>query len=126
VLFVLLLVSVWGCEAETTPGDPTADLLDLDEDALWEVLPLPDDAVTVQVSKGFDLGFATGMIEPELFEFYATWLRQEGWQQQAPTEAMVTLPHQVWRKDRVELLIEIQGLDELGRAVVWIQVKDCQ
>jgi hypothetical protein len=87
-------------------------------------LPRPDDSEGVEVGAGFDLGFATGMIEPEVFDFYATWLREQGWQQQAPTEAMVTLPHQTWRKDETELLIEIRGLDELGRVVVWLQVEE--
>jgi hypothetical protein len=76
------------------------------------------------VGEGFDLGFATSTIEPELFDFYAAWLRPQGWRQQAPTEAMVTLPHQVWRKDEVELLIEIQGWDEQTRTVVWMKLKD--
>jgi hypothetical protein len=35
---------------------------------------------------------------------------------------MVTLPHQTWRKDGVELLIEIQGLDEEGRTIVWLRM----
>jgi hypothetical protein len=93
----------------------------MDEAAFWEIFPLPDDAELVPVVEGFDYGFVTAMTEPELFDAYAAWLREQGWQQQAPTEAMVTLPHQVWRKDGAEFLIEIQGLDEQGRTIVWVQ-----
>jgi hypothetical protein len=94
----------------------------LDEAAFWESLPRPDDFEGVEVGEGFALGFATQMIEPELFDFYGAWLREQGWRRQAPTEAMVTLPHQVWRRDGSELLIEIRGLDDQGRTVVWLQV----
>ena len=83
---------------------------------------MPEDAEVVTVSEGYDLGFITAMPEPPLFDSYAAWLRQQGWQQQAPTEAMTTLPHQVWRKGAAELLIEIQGWDEQGRTVVWMQL----
>jgi len=76
----------------------------------------------VSGAEGFDIGFATRMIEPELFDFYGRWLRQQGWSQQAPTEAMVTLPRQRWRKDGVELLIELHPPDEQGRTVAWVQV----
>jgi hypothetical protein len=93
-----------------------------DESAFWACIPLPDDAETIPVVEGIDLGFATSMIEPEVFDFYVGWLNDHGWQQQAPTEAMVTLPHQRWRKGGAELLIEIRGLDEQGRTVVWLQV----
>jgi hypothetical protein len=121
-LLILLLVSAWACTAEVTPADTPEGGTGFDEEALWRDLPLPDDAETVPVGEGIDLGFATRMVEPELFDFYAAWLRDHGWRQQAPTEAMVTLPHQVWRKEGAELLIEIQGLDEEGNTVVWIAV----
>ena len=39
-----------------------------------------------------------------------------------PTEAMITLPHQRWRKDALELLVELQPPDEQGRTIAWIQV----
>ena len=117
LLSLFLLVSICGCEAEGTPAGPMES-----EAAFWESLPRPVDAEAVEVGEGFDLGFATRMIEPQLFDSYAEWLREQGWRQQAPTEAMVTLPHQVWRKDEVELLIEIHGLDEQGRTVVWFQM----
>ena len=94
----------------------------LDEAAFWEAFPVPEDSEPVPVVEGFDLGFATVMIEPELFEAYGAWLRDQGWQQQAPTEAMETLPHQTWRKDGAELLLEIQGADEEGRTIVWVQL----
>lgn len=100
----------------------TAGAAPLDEAAFWDAFPLPDDAEVVPVVEGYDLGFATALSEPQVFDYYAAWLRQQGWQQQAPTEAMQTLPHQVWRKDGAELLIEIQGLDEQGRTVVWAKL----
>jgi hypothetical protein len=84
---------------------------------------LPNDAETVPVVEGYDLGFATSMPEPAIWDTYAAWLRGQGWQQQAPVEARSTLPHQVWRKDGAELLLEIQGLDEQGRTVVWLQLE---
>ncbi len=117
LLTSLLVLS--GCSLPVTPTPtPTA----FDEATFWKSFPLPEDAELVPVVEGFDIGFATGMIEPELFDFYAAWLEEQGWSQQAPTEAMITLPHQRWRKDGVELLIELQPLDEQGRTVVWIQV----
>lgn len=123
LFLVSLLVLGCGCGTRGTPLDPTTRET-WDEKAFWEQLPLPDDAQCVPVGEGYHLGFATRMIEPELFEFYAAWLRQHGWRQQAPTEAMVTLPHQVWRREGAELLIEIRGLDEKGRTVVWLQAKE--
>jgi hypothetical protein len=95
----------------------------LDETVFWDAFPLPDDAEIVPVVEGFDLGFATAMVEPEVFDAYAAWLREQSWQQQAPTEAMITLPHQSWRKDGAELLIEIQGLDDQGRTIVWLRLE---
>lgn len=35
---------------------------------------------------------------------------------------METLAHETWRKDGAELLIEIQGVDEEGRTIVWVQL----
>jgi len=124
VLSLLVIVLAWGCLPQETPTGPTDGASGFDELAFWERLPRPDDAEIVPVVEGVDLGFATGMIEPEVFDFYAAWLTDQGWRQQAPTEAMVTLPHQVWRKDAAELLIEIRGLDEQGRTVVWLQVEE--
>ncbi|HFD38850.1 MAG TPA: hypothetical protein ENJ31_03240 [Anaerolineae bacterium] len=96
----------------------------LDETAFWDAFPEPEDAEIVPVVEGFDLGFATAMPEPQLFDWYAAWLRDQGWQQQAPTEAMQSRPHQVWRKDGAEFFIEIQGVDDQGRTVVWFQLTD--
>ncbi len=93
-----------------------------DEAAFWDTFPVPNDAEDVPMAEGYDLGFATSMSEPELFDAYAAELAGQGWQQQAPTEAMETLPKQVWRRDGAELLIEIQGLDEQGRTIVWLQL----
>ena len=75
-----------------------------DEPAFWDAFLLPDDAEFVEVTEGFDLGFATGLIEPEVFGFYDDWLSGRG-RQQASTEAMITRPHQVWRKGGAELFI---------------------
>jgi hypothetical protein len=94
----------------------------LEEAAFWEAFPVPEDAEAVPVVEGVDMGFATTMQEPDLFDAYAAWLRDQGWQQQAPTDAMETLPHQTWRKDGAELVIEIEGLDEEGRTIVWVQL----
>jgi hypothetical protein len=124
VLVTFLLLSAWGCTTGSKPAGPAESGTGFDEQSFWERLPRPDDAEVVEVGEGFDLGLATRMIEPELFDFYATWLGEQGWQEQAPTEAMVTLPHQTWRKDGVELLIELQGLDEQGRTIVWLQVEE--
>jgi WD40 repeat protein len=105
-----------------SPSSPSGE--EFDEGAFWASFPLPPDAELVPVVEGIDLGFATSLTEPEIFESYAIWLRGQGWSQQAPTEAMVTPPHQRWRKGRTELLIEIPGLDETGRTLVWAQVTD--
>lgn len=94
----------------------------LDEAAFWNAFPAPEDAEVVEVAEDFDVGFATAMTEPEIFDAYAAWLQEQGWQQQPPTEARAALPHQVWQKDGAELLIEIQGLDEEGRTIVWVQL----
>ena len=96
------------------------------EAAFLESFPLPDDAELVEVVEGFDGGFATSMTEPELFDAYGEWLEGQGWTQQAPAEATVTLPHQVWRTARGELLLEIQGLDDQGRTVLWLKVTKVQ
>lgn len=94
----------------------------LTEPAFWDAFPMPEDAESVPVVEGYDLGYATIMSEPQLFDTYAGWLRDQGWEQQAPTEAMQTLPHQVWRKEGFELLLEVQGLDEQGRTILWAQM----
>jgi hypothetical protein len=98
----------------------------LDEAAFWDTFPLPEDAEMVEVGEGFDLGFTTSVIEPEVFDAYAAWLQDQDWQQQAPTEAQVTLPHQVWRHGGAEFLIEIHGLDEQERTIVWVQLAPWQ
>jgi WD40 repeat protein len=110
--------------AQSPAPSPSPSAERFDELAFWASFPLPPDAELLPVVEGIDLAFATNLIEPELFESYGIWLRGQGWSQQAPTEAMVTPPRQRWRKDRVELLIEIPGLDETGRTLVWAQVTD--
>lgn len=95
----------------------------LDEVAFWDVFPLPEDAEIMPVVEGVDLGFATALPEPQVFDFYAAWLRDQGWQQQAPAEAQVTPPRQTWRRGDAELVIEIPGLDDAGRTLVWVQME---
>lgn len=88
-------------------------------------LPRPDDARPVRVTDNYDQGYVTSMVEPEVFDFYTVWLSDHGWERQAPTEAFVSLPHQLWRKDELELLIELQptGRDE-GLTSVWLRLTD--
>jgi hypothetical protein len=117
----VLLAGLVVCAGCTPPVQVTPTPVGFDETAFWQGFPLPEDAETLAPGEGFDVGFATSMIEPDLFDFYAGWLREQGWSQQAPTEAMITLPRQRWRRANVELLIELQPLDEKGRTVVWLQ-----
>ena len=92
------------------------------EDNFWAALPLPDDADLVPVVEGVDLAFATALSEPEIFDAYAEWLTEQGWQQQAPTQAQISAPGQRWQKDVAEFSIEIPGQDAEGRALVWLQI----
>lgn len=92
----------------------------LDELAFWDIFPLPEDAEIAPVVEGIDLGFSTDLTEPELFDYYAAWLSDQGWHQQAPTEARDRPARQTWRKDGAELVIEVQGLDDAGRTVAWV------
>ena len=132
ILLGLLLLSGLSCGLRKPPVLPMAsrtpvrglDQAGVDETTFWERLPRPEDAEILPAAEGIDLGFATGMIEPELFDFYAAWLSEQGWKWQAPVEAMVMLPHQVWRKDGAELLIEIRRLDGQERTIVWIQLEE--
>jgi hypothetical protein len=102
--------------------EPSGGAIPFDAEAFWNELPAPDDAEGVEVIEGYDVGFVTAMTEPEVFDAYAGVLSEQGWQQQAPTEAMETLPHQVWRTEGAELLIEIRGLDTEGRTIVWMKL----
>lgn len=103
---------------ETEPVDTGS----FDEEAFWDEFPVPDDAEGTPVTDDYDGGFLTAMSEPEIFEAYAEWLAEEGWQQVAPIEAMETIPHQAWRTEGAELLIEIPGVDEQGSTIVWIRL----
>jgi hypothetical protein len=120
-------------ELEPSPG--TADTLPspgpspqprpgetFDQDDFWTSFPLPQDADIVPAVEGIDLAYTTRLVEPQVFDFYSDWLESQGWDQQAPTEAMVTLPNQRWRKDVAELHIEIPGQDTTGRTEVWVQL----
>jgi hypothetical protein len=124
----LVLLTMNDQEVGRYPFDvrSSGDLALSDEAGFWDAFPLPDDAEMVPVAQSYDYGFATGMIEPELFEAYTVWLTEMGWQQQAPTEAMQTRPHQVWRRDGAEFLIEIQGLDDENRTLVWVAFEPLQ
>lgn len=124
ILLVLLLVLAWGCLPEEISTNPTETASTVNEAAFWNSLPLPDDAEVISVAEGVNLGFVTSVLEPELFDFYTIWLKEQGWRRQAPTEAMVTLPHQTWRRDGIELLIELHGLDEQGRTIVWLKMEE--
>ena len=123
-MLVLWLVAAVSCTGDAQSSDTWATNEDFDEATFWHRFPRPSDAAAIPVGEGFDTGLRTGMIEPELFDFYAAWLRCEGWQRQAPTEAVVGLPHQAWQKETLDLLIEIRGLDEQGNTVVWFQLKE--
>lgn len=123
---LLLLASLVVCAGCTPPVQPTPAPAVFNEAAFWQEFPLPEDAETLPAGEGFDKGFATRLIEPDLFDYYAHWLREQGWSQQAPAEAMITLPRQRWRRDNVELLIELQPLDEKGRTVVWLEAQTLQ
>ena len=107
----------------TTSGEAApASSSSFDETAFWNDFPVPDDAEGTPVTSDYDGGFLTAMTEPEVFDAYAQWLVEQGWQQQAPAEATETVPHQVWRTDGAELRIEIPGVDGQGRTIVWIQL----
>jgi hypothetical protein len=93
-----------------------------DETAFWNEFPVPDDAEGTPVTADYDGGFLTVMTETEVFDAYAQWLAEQGWQQQAPAETTETVPNQVWRTDGAELRIEIPGVDGQGRTIVWIQL----
>ena len=93
-----------------------------DEELFWNEFPVPEDAEGTPVTDNYDGAFLTAMSEPEIFQAYAQWLTEQGWQQQAPTEAMESIPHQVWRIEGAELLIEIPGIDEQGRTIVWVRL----
>lgn len=95
LLLVFGVVSASGCQAEAKPTDPAGGGAGFNEAAFWGSLPRPDDAKGAKVGAAFHLGLATRMIEPQVFDFYAAWPREQGWRRQAPTEPLVTLPHQV-------------------------------
>ncbi len=94
-----------------------------DKTAFFDKFPLPKDAEMTEAPAPYEGGFVTSMSEPEIFDAYAEWLKGEGWVQKAPTEAMITLPHQTWSIEGAELLLEIRGQDAQGRTEVWLKVK---
>jgi len=86
-------------------------------------LPLPNDAEPAASQPEEGCVFTSSQIEPQLFDFYTQRLQENGWRRQAPTEATLTLPHQVWRKHGLELRIGIRGTDEQDRTIVQLQVE---
>jgi hypothetical protein len=120
IVAVLTGLLLWtGCTPPVLPTTAPA----LDEAGFWDDFPLPDDAELIPPPDGYGLAFDTAMVEPELFDFYTEHLQDEGWSRQAPTEAMITLPHQRWRKDGVDLIIELQSVNEAGRTIVACRVE---
>ena len=93
-----------------------------DEQVFWNEFPVPDDAEGIPVTDDYDGGFLTSMSEPEIFEAYAEWLTEQGWQQQAPVEATESIPSQVWRTEGAELVIEVPGVNEQELTIVWIRL----
>ncbi len=89
------------------------------EPDFWDAFPVPDDAEGVEVVEGIDLGFATAMSESQLLEYYAAWLRSQGWELVAAQGASGLI--QDWTKDDARLHLEVQGIDDQGRAVIWVQ-----
>jgi hypothetical protein len=123
--FVVLTMNDWevGRYTFTTSGEPVPGATGpFDEQVFWNEFPAPDDAEGTPVPDDYDGGFLTSMSEPEIFEAYAEWLTEQGWQQQAPIEATEAVPHQIWRTGGAELLIEIPGVDGDGRTIVWIRL----
>ena len=92
-----------------------------DEQAFWDAFPVPDGAEGTPVTDEYDGGFVTSLSEQEVFEAYAEWLTEQGWQQ-APSEPAETMPSQVWQTEGAELLIEIQGVEGNGLTIVWIRL----
>lgn len=91
----------------------------LAEPGFWDVFPIPDDAEVEQVVEGFDLGFATSMDESRLFEYYRAWLHGQGWQLVSSQGASGFI--QDWTKEGARLHLELQSIDDQGRAVIWAQ-----
>ena len=89
------------------------------EPDFWDAFPVPDDAEAAEVVEGADIGFATGISESVLFEYYAAWLRGQGWELVAAQGASGLI--QDWAKEGARLHLELQGIDDQGRAVVWMQ-----
>lgn len=89
------------------------------EPNFWDAFPLPDDAELVEVGEGFDVGFATAMPETHLFDYYRAWLRGQGWELASGQGASGLI--QDWVKDGAALHLELQGIDDQERAVVWIK-----
>lgn len=99
-------------------GGGAAPLIEPD---FWDAFPVPDDAEAIEVVEGMDIGYATSMNESQLFEYYAAWLRSQGWELVAAQGASGLI--QDWAKDGARLHLELQGFDDQGRAVIWAQLE---
>ena len=87
------------------------------------LIPFPYDFERVHALRGPDgVGFSTSLTGPQLFDFYAAWLGEDGWQL-APADETLTRPHQVWLKEDAELRFEIHGFDEQGRSIFWMEIQ---
>ena len=119
-----VLLALASCRAlgeESMPADPS---LCVELASVVSGLPLPPDARPATPQPDDGCVFTTSLIEPQLFDFYTHQLQADGWQRVAPTEAMVTLPRQIWRRDERELIVECQGLNRQSRTMVSLILKD--
>lgn len=91
------------------------------EPDFWDAFPIPDDAEAVEVVEGIDIAFVTAIPESQLFEHYAAWLRGQGWELVTAQGASGLI--QDWAKDGAQFHLELQGIDDQGRAIIWAQFK---
>jgi len=87
------------------------------EPDFWDAFPIPDDAEGVEVVEGVDIGFATAMDQYQLFDYYRAWLRGQGWELVAVQD---------WTKEGATLHLELNNIDDQGRAVIWVQFDAAQ
>ncbi|MEJ2209090.1 MAG: hypothetical protein P8129_08660 [Anaerolineae bacterium] len=94
------------------------------EPDFWDAFPIPDDAEGVEVVEGVDIGFATAMDENHLFDYYRAWLRGQGWELVAAQGASGLI--QDWSKDGAHLHLEVNDIDDQGRAIIWVRFEAAQ
>ena len=78
---------------------------------------LPTDGEIVEEGEGYDAGFATMLAGQEVLELYDAALTEEGWQLVGSDEAAA-----LWETEGAELYMEVQGQDDQGRTIVWLEV----